>query len=636
MIGLRDDRIRGSGRDVAKRIEMRVSDKPYTRWWWFNERIEPSDIENQLRWIAERGFGGVEIAWIYSLPGREAGPRWLSPEWTALAAHAKRTASAMGLGCDFTFGSMWPFADSSLGASETSQWYSGPSPQRVDRHWESRETPGGPAAMNHLDREALSAYGRRIGAALALPLSGEVSSLFCDSWEVEDGDGLWTPGFGERFFDRFGYRIEPYMGKLDRHSAERYDYRVLLGDYVIDEFFKPYCELCTRLGALSRVQCHGAPADIVRAYSLADIPESEALLFDPEFSRFAASAAALSGKDMVSCEAFTCVYGWNPWPEPSPHLGEEKIGDLKLLADALAAHGVNHFVWHGMPFSPTGRENRFYATTHVGPGGTIAPGLAEFNAYLEGISRFLREGRPAHKVACLLPLEDVRMQGKLPPRLRKPSARDYWEFQHPCWPEALRPWSPLWVSAVFLDTAEALPGGALRLGKVEVEALIVNSSYLDAAALERLAGLAEAGARIVFTRRPREPGRAKGNNYDNLLASIARGDRTAFSKDPRKALSEIRPFLECGKCPDFFVRQKDGEQLLFIANPDARRIRYPMAYGQSEKAQATARKARFSGVAQLDLDLRFEPGQSLMIRIGGEGTVRQEPCGLGVGKTNGQ
>jgi hypothetical protein len=626
MIGIPDDQVRCYKRDVTERIEMRVSDKPYTRWWWFNEPIEQSDIETQLRWVAEHGFGGVEIAWIYPLPGREAGPRWLSPEWTASVTHAKRAASALGLGCDFTFGSMWPFADSSLEARDTSQWFTGPSPQRVDRHWESRDTPGGPSVMNHLDREALYAYGRHIGAALALPLSGEVSSLFCDSWEVEGDDRLWTSGFGERFSERFGYKIEPFMEKLDRHPAERYDYRVLLGDYVLDEFFRPYGELCRRLGALSRVQCHGAPTDIIAAYSLADIPESEALLFDPEFSRFAASAAALAGKDIVSCESFTCIYGWNPWPEPSPHLGEEKIGDLKLLADALAAHGVNRFIWHGMPFSPAGRANRFYATTHVGPDGAIAPRLVEFNAYLERISRFLREGQPAHRVACLLPLEDVRMKGELPLRLRKPSARNYWEFQHPCWPEALRPWSPLWASAAFLDTAEALPGGALRLGKVEVEALVVSSSYLDASALERLAGLAAAGARIVLTRRPREPGRARRKNYDSLLASLARGERAAFSKDPRKALSEIPPFLECGNCPDFFVRQKEGEQLLFVANPGAQGIRYPMAYGRSEKTRATARKARFSGDTQTDLDLRFAPGQSLMLRISGGGRVRHEPC----------
>ncbi len=426
---------------------------------------------------------------------------------------AKDACARRALGCDFTFGSLWPFGDSALAGEQTSQWYSGPSPQRIDRHWQTGDLPGGPPVMNHLDRRALEAYGSRILSAVAPALHGSVSCLFCDSWEVEEEGKLWTAGFGERFRDRFGYKVEPFMAHLDEHPAERYDYRVLIGRYVLDEFYRPYTALCRTARRLSRVQCHGAPADIIAAYAEADVPESEALLFDPAFSRFAASAAALTGKDIVSCESFTCLYGWNPWPSAGPHLGEEKIGDLKLLADALAAHGVNRFIWHGMPFAAAGRETRFYASVHVGPDGALAPRMSELNRYLEEISRFLREGRPAHRIACLLPLEDVRMKGELPLALRKPSARYWWEFQHPCLPAGLKPWSPLWVTDAFLGAAESLPDGALRFGSVTVMALVVDCHYLDATTLGLLAKLSSAGARIIVTRVPMEPGRARSGDY---------------------------------------------------------------------------------------------------------------------------
>ncbi|MGA2381516.1 MAG: glycosyl hydrolase [Spirochaetia bacterium] len=601
------------------------TNKPYVRWWWFNQRIDTGDLDRQLRWVSRQGFGGVEIAWVYPLPGRPAGPRWLSPEWTALVRDAKEICSRLGLGCDFTFGSLWPFGDSALAEGETSQWFSGPSPQRIDRHWESRDLPGGPSVMNHLDRRAFESYGRRTAAALAPALAGETSCLFCDSWEAEDDGKLWTEGFGERFKDRYGYGIEPSMPCLSERPDERYDYRVVLGEYVIEEFYRPFTSLCRSLGALSRVQCHGAPTDIVAAYSEADVPESEALLFDPAFSRFAASAAALAGKEIVSCEAFTCLYGWNPWPAPGPHLGEEKIGDLKLLADALAAHGINRYIWHGMPFRAPRSEDRFYASVHVGPDGALAARMGEFNRYLEEISEFLREGRPAHRIACLVPLEDVRMKGELPDELRKPSARYWWEFQHPCLPELLRPWSPLWVTGAFLDTAQCLPDGGLRWGHATVDALVVDSLYLDGSVLERLARLSSAGARVILTRRPREPGKKKRRDYSDLVDSLTSGARTRFSSDPRPALRDVPPFLQCEEGPDFFVREDEADFIVFAAHPAARRITYPMEYGASERAIAETRHARFFGRGgrETDCTMQFAPAGSFLFRIGKQGGFGQ-------------
>jgi hypothetical protein len=50
---------------------------------------------------------------------------------------------------------------------------------------------------------------------------------------------------------------------------------------------------------------------------------------------------------VVSCETFTCPYGF-----PAAHHKRELASDLRLLADAVLAQGVNHVVWHGMPYTP--------------------------------------------------------------------------------------------------------------------------------------------------------------------------------------------------------------------------------------------------------------------------------------------
>ena len=41
--------------------------RPWTRWWWFASMIQKNDIADNLSWLKENGFGGVEIAWVYPL-----------------------------------------------------------------------------------------------------------------------------------------------------------------------------------------------------------------------------------------------------------------------------------------------------------------------------------------------------------------------------------------------------------------------------------------------------------------------------------------------------------------------------------------------------------------------------------------
>ena len=41
--------------------------RPWSRWWWFASVITKADIDDNLAWLTNNGFGGVEIAWIYPL-----------------------------------------------------------------------------------------------------------------------------------------------------------------------------------------------------------------------------------------------------------------------------------------------------------------------------------------------------------------------------------------------------------------------------------------------------------------------------------------------------------------------------------------------------------------------------------------
>jgi hypothetical protein len=559
--------------------------RPYVRWWWFSNPIDPADLDRQVSWAASNGFGGVEIAWVYPQPGKGPGLPWLSAEWSGLVLHAREACDREGIGCDLTFGTLWPFGGSFVEESFAAKTWRGPSDQRLDRSWELSHRKENGRILDHLSAPAFARYAAVMGGALEPALrENRGNSLFCDSWEVET-DGLWTDGFGEAFIGRFGYDLLPFMGEIDAHPDVRYDYRSLLAEYVLKGFYLPYTEYCHGAKASARVQCHGAPTDVLAAYAVADVPESEALLFDPEFSSIAASSALISGRRTVSCESFTCLYGWIPWPGPAPRLGEERLDDLKLLADSLAASGVNHFVWHGMPQKGEGGDARFYAGVHVGPESAIAPRYREFNAYLAKVSSAMKRGKSYGRLACYLPLEDAWMAGELPEELRKPSARYYWELQHLARPAAARPYAPLWISSSFLSGAR-FEDGELRIGEAGFEALFIESEYLERDALAAITALAEKGLPVALGRLPLEPGRRASADYPGLLERLL---ASPMVRDAPEKLPRLKPVLaparKGGILPPYWVRRDGDRFLLFLAHPEASGIVYPLPWGRAENAK---------------------------------------------------
>lgn len=593
--------------------------RPWTRWWWFANPVRRDDLTNQLDWLKDMGFGGVEIAWVYPQPEEEPGVKWLSPEWSRLVAHASSHAASIGLGCDFTFGTLWPFGGTFVPAEDAALNHDGPSPQRLLKSW---ELPEEGLILNHLDATALGRYASVMAAALAPALTGgRRPAFFCDSWEVRT-EGLWTTGFGGAFRKRFGYDIEPFMSVLDEHPDARYDYRKLIGEYVLREFYQAYAEECRRHGGFARVQCHGAPTDLLAAYAAAEVPESETLLFDPEFSQIAASASVLAGRSIVSAEAFTCLYGWRRWPGPGLHQGEERIGDIYLLGDALVANGVNHLIWHGTPLRSSWltleqqRSRWFYASVHIGPDAAFADELPACNGYFTEICAAMREGRPYHDVAVYLPLEDKRMLGKLPEEDRKPSGEYHWELHDLRFPAELAGYHPTWVSEHFLRDAE-FRDGILHCGKAEFSSLYLDCEWLDIDALAAVVRLARQGLPVYLKRLPRQPGRVAATNYTNELDELTRPGRVAdhFSEVAARAPLLTGPLLPPHRC-----RVVDGDLVIFFAHPQAAGLTYPLRPGRFEDASAVEVPVtvHWNGTVH-DITLPFEAGRGVLLRISRSG-----------------
>lgn len=594
------------------------SAKPYVRWWWFSGSLRLEDLRAQLDWVKAHHFGGVEIAWMYPQPGSRVGPPLLSPEWSKLVLAVADYARHLGLGCDFTMGSAWPFGGFHVPESDASQTFQGISSQRLEKSWDVPLGADGGYILNHLDRHALLRYGRAFGAALNLPARAESlgsPGLFCDSWEVLP-EGLWSTEFQATFLSRFGYDVLPLMPELDQHPHERFDYRCLLAELALNEFYAPYTAVCHELGGVARVQCHGAPVDLLAAYALADIPETEAILFDPDFATFAASAAVLSGKPVVSAEAFTCLYGWLPCPGPAPFQQAECLADLKLVADALIANGVNQIIWHGMPANPAGGSHRFYATTHVGPESPFAQQLPQFNQYMELLCDQLRQGKPYSDVAVYLPLEDVWMEHELPLELQKPSSKYVYELQETKLPKHLKGYRPLWISTPFLAQSE-VRDGILHCGNAQFRWLFVDAAWLSLESLQHLLRLARHGLPICLARSPREPGRHRHPNYNEVLATLlalpsVHCDWRLCSPHP--------PIISGEHIPDFWCVQHQDTHLFFFAHPLAESIRYPMRHGHALDSSTHRRELQIQiGTTQHSVTLEFAPQQSILLQVSPQG-----------------
>ena len=602
-------------------VEPYAEGKPYTRWWWFAEHISKDDVRYQLEWLREQGFGGVEIAWVYPMEGDSTTPRpaWLSKEWAEPVNYAKHVADSLGMGCDFTYGTLWPFNSYTIPEQyRTHSFYKKEGEADRTITWEH---PRMAYIMNHLDRNAFDYYAAEMNEGLKDAYKGSKSGLFVDSWEVETRQ-LWTDGFGEKFEERFGYKVEPYMDDLYKAGNEDiyYDYMSLMSDYVIDEFYRPFTENAHSQGAFSRSQCGGAPADLLSAFMVVDVPETEAILYEPNYGRIPASAAALAGGDVVTSETFTCIYGWQKWGGKGPYQEREQVADMRLVADALFANGTNQIIWHGTPFigkNQTKDENYFYASVYVGRDAYFVDQLKAFNDYMARVSRYMRRGTTYSDVALYLPLEDSWMGVELPEELQMPWVWGEYELRYEWAPDYLAGYQPLWVNAKVLREGE-FEDGILRYGAVEFTSLVVDVEWLDIEALREVVRLAEEGLPVVMAREPKQPGKNKSEEFQALYKQLMAFENASQTMD----VVEQKPLVEGENLPDFWCRRDGDDLYIFFANPAAQRLTYPLRYGQAFEDKGSKREVIINTDAGArPLTLEFKPNESLMVKATDEGEV---------------
>ena len=143
--------------------------------------------------------------------------------------------------------------------------------------------------------------------------------------------------------------------------------------------------------------CFGGPVNWLDLYALADIPETEMFgrdCRDVLVSKFASSAAHLTGKRLVSDE--TCT-----WVDEHFH---ERPAEIKSVVDRLFLAGVNHCFYHGCCYSPVDAVWPgwcFYASCEMNPRNPIWREIGTLSAYITRCQSVFQTWEPDNDLVLL-------------------------------------------------------------------------------------------------------------------------------------------------------------------------------------------------------------------------------------------
>jgi hypothetical protein len=553
--------------------------RPWAFNWWMGSAVDQTNLTRELERYHAAGLGGIHIIPIYGAKGFESKYiNYLSPEWMAMMGWAVSEAHRLGMGVDMTTGTGWCFggpqvtdqdanasvvvktyplaageklkakfnraatqalvafapdgksieitdtigADGEAGFSPTNGTWTvyaisqKPSGQKV-----KRAAPGGEGWMlNLIYPPAMDDFLKPYTAAFASYHGPKPRALFQDSYEYRSD---WAPNFFAEFEKRRGYQLQTELPALfgtntDDHAARvKCDYRQTVSEIMAEESLPAWTKWAHAEGFITRNQAHGSPGNWLDLYAAADIPETEMFHTDRNklISKFASSAAHVTGKPLVSAETGT-------WLEE--HF-TEKLSDVKYLMDDMFLSGINHMFYHGCCYSPdeAGWPGwHFYASLEMNPRNSIWRDAGTVNAYAARCQSILQSGAPDNDILLYWPIEDFWMQpgDKLLPQFTV-HARDWFEGQ-PIGKVAQELWDHGYafdyVSDAQLKTAKVV-GKEIQMPGGKYQVIVVpECQYMPLETFKQLLALAENGATVIFES---EPGDVSGlKNYSTQHAEF--------------------------------------------------------------------------------------------------------------------
>lgn len=513
--------------------------RPWVYNWWMGSSVDEAGLRLQVDEMTKVGLGGFHVIPIYSAKGDPKDRPLNSPAWQEAFGMAVRLANEKGLGVDLTTGSGWCFGGPQL-AKEEGAWMIEVNSKRLDRSkvlWRGTNGKGetvtlsvrptgqqvkrsGPGAhgpmMNPLSVGAMESFLKPFSAVYDQSKMTKPEHMYHDSYEYFSAG--WSKELPEAFARRRGYRLEDHYAELaglgDRETIARVkcDYRETISEVMIEDVFARWQQWCHARGIATRNEAHGAPANWLDFYALADIPETEMFGCDKPkaqfpsvtsafmnsgdrdilISKFASSAAHVkhcgaATDPLVSAETCTWV---------CEHFCETPAA-VKTFVDRLLLAGVNHIFYHGMCYSPADAKwpsRTFYATCEMNRFNPIWREADLLNAYVTRVQSLAQTTAIDNDVLVYWPLHDFWMDANGFEKQLTVHARDWFGGQ-----PVGRIARALYEAGYAFDYISDKQLAAFEpAGSSYTTLIIPQAKAMKPATLKRIFALAAKGLKIYF------------------------------------------------------------------------------------------------------------------------------------------
>lgn len=384
--------------------------------------------------------------------------------------------------------------------------------------------------LNHYSKEATEAYLNRISGFISGKvgdMGNYIRAMFCDSMELEGAN--WNDDLPLEFEKRRGYALMPYLpfvlkkvGQMGNPIDEEYGTefsakveeeikRVGLDFYQTrielfkERFIDTFNDWCHQNNVQSRMQAYGRGMHPLEASMEIDIPECETWLFKdvgtqypdtglvgraPRMcNKYVASAAALTGKKIVSCEEIT----------NTAMVFMASLERIKIAGDQSNISGVNLSVLHGFNYSPPEAAFPGWVRygTYFNEQNTWWPYFRKWADYKARISYLLQNAKPQANVAILQPLIDLWL--KYGPQRDPFPQKWYPEYQNNLW-EAIHQngGGCDYVSEKTINNATFEKGRMTYNERSYSLLLLPEIETLDVETAQSIADFVHEGGKVVF------------------------------------------------------------------------------------------------------------------------------------------
>jgi hypothetical protein len=672
--------------------------RPWTRWWWMGSAVDAGNIDRELARYHAAGIGGVEVTPIYGVKGwKDRDIPYLSQDWMEMLNHTIDTANRLGMKTDMTTGTGWCFGGPTVSINDANAavvaqtqdvkpggrlagtfdpaaiqalvafspngkcldltnrieaggrvaWTAEGGPwrvygvsQKLTGLMVKRAAPGGAGLMlNPFFPDAMKRYLQWFAAPFAAGRPG-LRALFQDSYEY---NSQWAPDFFAQFEKFRGYRLQQELPALlgneqDDHAARvKSDYRETISDIMTHESIPIWVQWAHDHGFLARYQAHGDPGNLLDLYADADIPETEMFHLNHNIltSKFASSAAHLTGRNLASAEAGTWL---------AEHF-TETLAELKYLADDMFLAGINHIVYHGTTYSPDGAPWPgwcFYASTEMNPRNAIWHDVPTLNNYVARCQSILQSGKPDNDVLLYWPIYDRWNNPQGFVQSFGISGKGWFEGQpvaktaHTLWDHG---YSFDYISDQQLAAIKSLDEDRLILGGCRYRAIVVPPCHVvPLETLDKLLSLAREGITVIFEEKLPDdvPGWADLDNRRRRFKSLIASFHHTASLNPfyPPVVGNVITTLEAAQVPcdssitaipgvHYVRRSFTGGVLYFIANRGSSLMNQwttlTAKAGSVELMDPMTgniglAKMRMADNGNVQVHLYLEPGESILVR----------------------